>query len=167
MRRIIFAIDPGTGSSSACGICVYDPNTVKIITTLEVWPELQKPTWKRLRDMQTQVMHLLNAARDIHGPLEVRTESFVMRGKGGETLARFIGGVIAHLPWDSEFVEVHNIILKRNITGNARADKSEMGEALKKKVPLCIALIQEMIDNKSWDAIDAACIAICTETMSD
>lgn len=164
MKRIIFAVDPGSGSSSALGICIYDPNKGEILYTTELWPKAnnQKPTWRRLLDMMYQIKSHIESARKKYGPLEVRTECFVMRGKGGETLARLVGGLIANLSWDCTFVEVHNIKLKCFITGRHKATKPEMGQGLISKLKNLpsIDAVQKLIDNNNWDAVDAACIAI-------
>lgn len=163
MKKVILACDPGSGVKSAFGLCLYNPNTDHVIDVLEIRPSLQKPTWKRLQDVAHQVAQYIKVAESKYGPLEVRSEKFIMRGLGGETLNRLIGAVLFAIPTASDFVEVHNIVLKRNLTGNARADKKEIGEALLKRFPHQTKLIQSLIDGDKLDGLDAIAIAICTE----
>lgn len=166
MNKIIFAVDPGTGVSSPAGICIYCPNTDKILFTTELWPDKtnQKPTWRRLLDMINQMKTYLDASVKKYGPLEVRTERFVMVGKGGETLARFAGGLLASISWECTFVEVHNIILKKDITGNAKASKQEIGAALEKRFAHdadSLDTVRKLIHTSKWDQLDAIAIAVC------
>ncbi len=175
MKRIILAFDPGTGSSvdgkiagSALGVAIFDPNSGDVLSVFELRASIKAPAWKRIQDLAQQARVLMIAAVNKHGPLEVRTEVFVMRGQGGETLARLSGALISGIPVFCEFKEVHNIQLKRNVAGDAKADKEAMGEALKIKFkdrPASLDAVCKLIQNKSWDAIDALCVAVCPETL--
>ncbi len=168
MKRIVFAIDQATGASSACGICLYDPNTDKLLATYEFRPQMKKPAWKRIRDIAGQVDAIMAGAIKTHGPLEVRFEGVVMRGRSGQILAWMVGAIIGSVPLFCEVVEVHNITLKRNLTGSSTADKKMIGEALLRRYknsPETLDALQYLIDTKQEDALDAVAIAICTEVM--
>ncbi len=91
-----------------------------------------------------------------------------MRGRSGQIIAWSVGTVIAHLPPNCTFSEVHNIRLKMFITGNHLASKLEMGQGLlaffrRKNNAASIDAVQHLLDNSNWDAIDAVCIAVYGE----
>lgn len=168
MNRIVVAIDPGTGSAesgSACGVAIYNKNTDTLLTAFELRANSKTPAYKRILEISHQLRDVLASAKAKYGPLEVRTESFVMRGKGGETLARLVGALIASLPSDCTFAEVHNITLKKDLTGFGGADKGDIGLALVKRFPKQVDAVQRLIDTKQEDALDAIAIAICREVM--
>jgi len=165
VKRIIVSCDQSTGASSAFGIAVYDPNTQTILQTYQRWPTDKQPVWKRIKQITDQLKHILEETYKQYGPLEIRCENFVMRARSGQILAWSVGAIIAIMPPYSEFCEVHNIKNKVAMTGNNGASKLDMGTSLLARFKALgnqknIDLIQNLIDNKEWDAIDACCIAV-------
>lgn len=170
LKPIILAIDQATGASSAMGLCLYDPNTQTILGTHEIRPSMKKPSWRRIRDIAGQVHQIISLAYIKYGALEVRFEGVVMRGRSGQVLAWSVGAIIGHIPLSCTVSEVHNITLKRFITGNAGADKRAMGEGLmryfeKLNKGEALDAVRKLIDNNMMDAVDAVCIAVCDETI--
>lgn len=168
VKRIIVGMDQSTGASSAFGVCIYDPNTHLILATHELRPNSKTPEWKRIKEIANQLNALLDGAYKAHGPLEVRVEGVVMRGFSGQMIAWAVGTVIAHLPPNCTFEQVHNIKLKVFITGKHNASKQEMGQALtryfeEKKNKKNVDAVRYLCDNGHWDAIDAICIAVYEE----
>lgn len=169
--RIRFAIDAGSGfinakgerKNSATGVCVYDPIADKILEAFEVRTMIIAPTWDRIRDLGKTIRRHLQRIEDIYGPLEVRIEVFVMKGVSAEVLYRLTGAYIAAIPAKSTFVEIHNITLKKDLTGDGKADKRAIAAALLKRFPAQVDIIQNLIDNKNEDALDAVAIAVCRE----
>ncbi len=168
IKRIVIGIDQSTGASSAFGLAIYDPNTHTILATHELRPKSKRPDWQRIKEISDQLHALLDGAYKAHGPLEVRCEGVVMRGRSGQIIAWAVGTIIAHLPPNCTFSEVHNIKLKSFIAGSHNASKREMGQALlnyfiSKGNKKSIAAAQHLVDNEYWDAVDATCIAIYEE----
>ncbi len=169
MKRIIVGIDQSTGASSAFGIAIYDGNTHSILATHELRPQCKRPEWQRIKEIAYQLNTILDGAYKAHGPLDIRCEGVVMRGRSGQMIAWAVGTVIAHLPPNCTFSEVHNIKLKMFITGSHNASKDEMGQGLLKifsNNKKALDTVRQLIDNKSWDAIDAICIAVYPEKES-
>ena len=173
MKRIIIAFDPGTGyidtkgnpQGSACGVCIYDPNKDEILYTQELRASAKEPKWKRIKEISAQMDTLFDIYDKRHGPLEIRTEFFVMRGSGGPILQHIIGALFASMPTTAVFNWVHNISLKRNLTGSGSADKVDIGNALLTRFTKQSTIIEGLIAEGAEDALDAIAIAICTEVM--
>jgi Holliday junction resolvasome RuvABC endonuclease subunit len=89
---------------------------------------------------------------------KVFIESFVMRGKGGETLARLTGALISTVPDKAQFKEVQNTSVKKIIGGSGSDDKKVVANALLKLYPNQVDLIQNLIDAEDYDALDALAI---------
>lgn len=170
IKRIRLGIDQGTGASSAMGVALYDPNTDELLGAWELRPSMRKPSWQRIRDITLQAKSIIDTAIAKHGPLEVRFEGVVLRNRGGQILAWSVGAIIGHIPLSCTVSEVHNITLKRFITGNAGADKRAMGEGLiryfeKLNKGEALDAVRKLIDNNMSDAIDAVCIAVCPDVI--
>lgn len=173
MKRPIIAFDPGSGyndakgrpQGSACGVCIYDPNKDEIVYTAELRASAKEPKWKRVKDISDQIDIIFDIYDKRIGPLEVRTEFFVMRSAGGPILQHIIGALFASMPRTAIFNWIHNISLKRNLTGSGSADKIDIGNALLTRFPKQATIIQGLIDDGAEDALDAIAIAICTEVM--
>lgn len=172
--RIRFALDAGSGyldangkrHNSATGWCIYDPNTDEIIDAGEFRTFGKQTTWQRIRELARLVGVKMQQLTTVYGPLEVRIEVFVMKGVAAEVLYRLTGAYIAMIPADAHFMEIHNIVLKKDLTGDGRADKLAIAEALIKRFvnkPNSLDKLNQLRQNKSEDALDAVAIAVCRE----
>lgn len=165
MSTVVVGIDPGTGVKSPCGVVIFLPNTKKILYTANVTSR-QRNQLKNLRYLPQQVYEHLNETIDFsHNPKEITIyiETFVMRGKGGQTLHRFIGAVISRFPIDTPVVEVANTKVKRLVTGDGDASKLAVGLGVLeffKENESSAREINKLIDNQEWDILDAFAIAI-------
>lgn len=173
-QRIRFAIDVGSGfideagrrHNSATGFCIYDPNTDQLIDAGEIRTFGKATTWKRTRELATSIRTKLNIASSNYGPLEVRIEIFVMKGLAAEVLYRLTGAYIAAIPMNADFCEIHNITLKKDLTGDGKADKTKIANTLVSRFThdaKSLDMVKKLIDNKNEDALDAIAIAICRE----
>lgn len=164
--RVVFAIDPGTGVNSACGIAVLAElsGQLVIVHLEDVWPrKAHKSTMSRIRDIVDQVEDLMSRIYEEYSDCEMRVaiESFVMRGKGGETLQRFIGAVLTRVPGDP-YVKIHeiqNTTMKKFVGGTGKADK----ELILKKVLIRFPnneLLLTAAAGKKYDSIDAIGIGL-------
>lgn len=173
-QRIRFALDAGSGyldsngkrHNSATGWCVYNPNIDEIIDAGEFRTFGKQTTWQRIRELARLVGAKMISTSVIFGPLEVRIEVFVMKGVAAEVLYRLTGAYIAMIPADAHFMEIHNITLKRDLTGDGRADKTAIAAALLVRFAdnkRSLDIIQNLIQNKHEDALDAVAIAVCRE----
>ena len=94
-------------------------------------------------------------------------ESFVMRGKGGETLQRLIGAIYACSPDSFDIVEISNMRLKQYMgdTGSGKADKEAVARGVmnwfraKENCKDAKFVEQLMLDEK-WDEVDSIALAI-------
>jgi Holliday junction resolvasome RuvABC endonuclease subunit len=89
-----------------------------------------------------------------------------MKGVAAEVLYRLTGAYIAAIPMNADFVEIHNITLKRDLTGHGKADKAAIALALVGRFAhdeKSLDIIKNLTDNNNEDAIDAIAIAVCRE----
>jgi Holliday junction resolvasome RuvABC endonuclease subunit len=117
---LVVAIDPGTGVSSPTGLAVFDPYTREILLVANLGSK-KKTSQGRIKDITKQLAAEL--APFASTTLVCFVEYFVMRGKGGETLQRMVGGYIAVLPEEMELEEVQNSTVKKTLAGHGAADK--------------------------------------------
>lgn len=176
MSRIIFAIDPGSGyldergnrKNSATGICIFDPNSYKILLAKEIRTMGRQTTWERTRDLARMVRREMQKAVDIYGPLEIRIENFVMKGAAAEVLYRLVGAYIGSIPDKCTFAEIHNITLKKDLTGDGKADKKAIAEGLLQRFKNdadMLDILTNLMYDKNEDALDAIAIAVCREIL--
>ncbi len=129
MKRLVVGLDPGTGKSSPTGFACFDPDSREIVHTEEVTSKA--PEYKdRYREIASRVRELLECI-DPELDVLVACESFVMRGKGGEILARLTGALMAAVPAHHRFTFVANTTVKKAIAGHGHAEKSEVAEGVK------------------------------------
>lgn len=173
-HRIRLALDVGSGyldangkrHNSATGWALYDPNTDEIIDAGEFRTFGKQTTWQRIRELARLVGVKMQQLTTVYGPLEVRIEVFVMKGVAAEVLYRLTGAYIAMIPADAHFMEIHNIVLKKDLTGDGRADKADISAALTVRFTnnkKSLDILQRLRDNKNEDALDAVAIAVCRE----
>lgn len=165
--KYVFGIDPGTGSKSACGVCLLDVEENTVVWSASIYPKGKAsptmPAHHRIKHINENLQQLYLSAVDMCDDTGTRVvvgiESFVMKGKSGETLAQFKGAVMSGLPFEADIREVQNTTVKKYAGNSGKADKLQIAEALKEKLPASKELLQELIDNGRWDEVDAIGIA--------
>jgi Holliday junction resolvasome RuvABC endonuclease subunit len=155
---IAVGIDPGTGSSSALGVALIDTEAKKLLD----WAAFTSKgdAWERIRDITHQLADFYKEHTHI---TVVTSEYFVMRGKGGETLARMVGAVISTVPTIARWREVQNSRVKKQLGGHGAATKQEVSEGVLDYFgddPESVATISELMMDEEWDVLDAIAIAI-------
>lgn len=160
----IFAIDPGTGKSSPTAIALFDPLARTIAFTKHISTEMSVHH-HRLSDLRTQFDRWMKYTIKLRGAqqLMVACETFVMRGKGGETLQRVIGSYEATVPLDLHWREVYNTTVKKIVGGKGDADKLDVGIGVRyffQENESSWKYVDELIRNKEWDRTDALAIGI-------
>lgn len=164
----IIGIDPGTGKSSPTGFCIIDPEIKQIYYAFTMAPA---PTSKILHHRLVDLTKILSTwltqvQEEILGEQEkalVCIENFVMRGKGGETLQRLIGAYVSATPMSFELREVHNISMKKLVSGSGDGDKLDVAKGLLrwfKGNNESIKRLQELIDDEEWDVLDSLGLAV-------
>lgn len=159
MNFKIVGIDPGTGVSSPTGIAIFDSEgTIDFKTTISC---NYKDGNKRLRYISDTLKDLTN---NYDGIDLVCIETFVMRGKGGQTLQRMIGAAIATVKHETPIQEVYNTTVKRLVGGTGKADKAQVGEGVYKwfhsKNQDSSLIIRKLYMEDQWDILDAFAIGI-------
>lgn len=162
---IMFAIDPGTGVNSACGIAVIKQTAVgnELLHLEDIWPKFQhKSTINRIKDIVDQVEEQMGIfyERSDSNEFVVSIESFVMRGKGGETLQRFIGAVLTRVPTTkTKVIEIQNTTMKKFVGGTGKADKNDVLKKVLIEFPANRMLLEAAV-RKQYDSIDAIGIGL-------
>ena len=164
-RVLVAGLDPGTGASSPTGLALFDPETREIIALQNVAPpDALKKFSHRVRYISEEVEEVLLSVNPYDVQLYTYCESFVMRGKGGEMLARLTGALMSIVPWHSEFDTVANTTVKKLVAGHGRADKVEVAQAVLTYFAsnaASAALVQGAMKRAEWDKLDALAIGIC------
>lgn len=162
MDKIVIAIDPGTGRTSPTGFVAFDPDLRMILHHQRV-TSTHKDTRHRIKDIFEQVSTAISAI-DPDLEANVFCESFVMRGKGGETLARLTGAFMVAVPYEISFEFVQNTTVKRIVGGSGKADKAAVAKGVYlwfENAPLeTRAKIEQLIEDEEWDVLDALAIGI-------
>lgn len=168
MKYLVIAIDPGSGSSSACGLAAILPERREIVCTRAFWPlRYQQPAVKRIKDIVEQLDAQLKmlAVEHPQRTIVVGIESFVMRGKGGETLQRFIGAALSKIAYDWRIVEIQNTTMKKYVGGRGASLKSEVAIGVAKYFAdnaSAAGLVESLMADHEEDVIDALGIGITT-----
>lgn len=168
MKYLVIAIDPGSGSSSACGLCAILPESKEIVLTSALWPlKFHQPAVKRIKDIVEQLDAQLKmlAIQYPQRTIVVGIESFVMRGKGGETLQRFIGAALSKVAYDWKIVEIQNTTMKKWVGGSGASLKSAVALGVAeyfKPNAASAGLVDSLISDHEDDVLDALGIGITT-----
>lgn len=163
---IVVCLDPGTGVKSPTGFAAFDSKTNEILWAIQRGSAF-KPLRHRIRDISDAIeetMLDLEIAIEQDRDVLCCIESFVMKGKGGETLQRLIGSLMGRVPYRWEFIEVPNTTVKKVLGGHGHAEKAEVAKGVfayfstnKKSKDLIEQLI---IRGDQWDVLDAFAIGI-------
>jgi Holliday junction resolvasome RuvABC endonuclease subunit len=124
---IVVAADPGTGISSPTGFSAFDPVTKEILYKGNLGTK-KKLLQHRIKDISDTFEAVLKDVMENHPKRNILVciESFVMRGKGGETLQRLIGSFMGRLPYNVELLHVQNTKVKLCLAGHGHADKHQV-----------------------------------------
>ena len=161
---IVLSLDPGTGVSSPTGLSIFDVDTRSIIHAENITTKL-KPLEHRLKDISDQVSDLINLL-DLEDPKKTVIcciESFVMRGKGGETLQRLIGSFMSRIPYHWQLFSVQNTTIKLFVAGHGRAEKQQVAQGVLhyfEQNKSSVELIKCLIKENEWDILDSLAIGI-------
>ena len=160
---LVFSIDPGTGASSPTAIAAFDPMTKQISFTRNLWTEM-KGQHHVLHDLTSQMRAWYRKLRALRKtPIMVVSETFVMRGKGGETLQRLIGAYESACPLDYWWRTVYNTAVKKHVSGNGDGDKLYVALGVKyffMENEASKKYVEELIMDEEWDRTDALAIGI-------
>lgn len=173
MIQYVFAIDPGTGSSSPAAVAFFDAKNQEVIWSADIWPLGYKPSSRKDRmlphvrikmifDQITKLWEQTVAEYPLNR-IGVCTENFVMQGKGGATLQQMRGAVLCIFPLSVSITEVNNKTMKKVAGGHGGADKEQIGEFLIKALPKSAEVLKELLDLEAWDQIDAIGLAYAAE----
>lgn len=159
-NKLAIGIDPGTGVKSPLGLAIFNPETREIIYSLAIGTT-NKFLPHRIKDISDKLAAHFKWLALIYSQAEVTVyvESFVMRGKGGETLQRLIGSVLGRVPYEFDVVEVSNTKVKNRIASHGHADKSAVANGVLKYFNDSDT-IKDLIDSGLWDELDAFAIGI-------
>lgn len=139
---LVIGIDPST---KRCGLAVIDPDTRTLLHAelLESKHDDARLRIKEIFEMAYERISMLDPELEV----EVYCESTVMRGKGGETLARVTGALMAAVPFEFHFEFMHNVSMKKAIGGHGKAEKDEVAHGVANWFGACGA------DDRSWERV--------------
>lgn len=163
MKPLVIGIDPGTGVNSGAGVAVIDVEKNQLLMAKSVWGSRRGRVATHLRIREISRLISSDLASFFESAQTLFVESFVMRGKGGETLARFTGAIIGIIPDGVGFEEVQNTRVKKLVGGRGDSDKLAVAEAVYDHFegsPESIEIIEELVVAEDYDAIDAIAIAL-------
>lgn len=155
---LVVGIDPATGSSSDTGYCVFNPDTKEILCSYKIGSK-HRPLEHRIKDISDIVEGLLLEL--VGNEVLVCIESFVMRGKGGESLQRIIGSFMGRVPYEFTIAQVQNTSVKLLMAGHGHADKVSVAFGTKDFfAPNLVSQerIKELTAAKEFDILDAIAI---------
>jgi Holliday junction resolvasome RuvABC endonuclease subunit len=150
--KLIVGLDPGTGVSSPTGLAIFDADTKEVLH-VETIGSNKKTAAGRIREIAGAVGEVLTGI-DPTIETHVFIESFVLRGKGGETLARLTGAFFTAIPEHIEPQLVPNTTVKRLVGGTGSADKRGVAAGVAK------LLGDNRLTDLPFDITDALAIGI-------
>lgn len=123
---LICGIDPGTGRSSPTALVIFDPDT-KDIKTMKII-DGSKDFTQAIAEVP---IHIEEYIKDLPDDTIFYIEKFVMRGKGGETLQKFIGAILHKLYNKSKNVHfVQNTTIKLTVGKHGHCLKEDIAEGV-------------------------------------
>jgi Holliday junction resolvasome RuvABC endonuclease subunit len=162
--QYFIGIDPGTGRRSKLGIVIVEALSMRIVAVRELaTSEFDIRT--RLRELSMQYLSLLKESKIDMSKTVAFIESFVIKGKGGETLQRLVGALMAITPGQVvAFKEVPNLQVKLETAGFGHAEKTEVAMGLLnyfiKHNPESASIVQALMASNNYDALDALAIGL-------
>lgn len=161
---IVMGIDPGTGVSSPTGVVAFDAET-RLILLSEIINGKKIEKERRARWIASGLAELIDtlSADPITKIGLVSIETFVMRGKGGQTLQNLIGALESRIPDDARIQRVFNTTVKRIVAGSGDAEKLEVALGVLawfNDIAISANEVRSMIKFEKWDLTDALAIGI-------
>lgn len=161
---IIVGIDPGSGKSSPTGIAIIDAEERRILFTTNLNPakENKKQVQKTLKDLSDKLRQVFDKVKTNKKRIAA-IETFVMQGRGGQTLHELRGALMSAIPYEVDLHVIYNTTIKRLVGKNGGATKQEVALGVADFFKDSIKdsqKIQEFIEEKEWDILDALAIAI-------
>lgn len=159
---IVVGLDPGVSVSSDTGFVAFDTETLKLLYVVEIGSD-RRELRHRLKDISEVVAGLLTELAQQGKPVHAYIEQFVMRGKGGETLQRLIGAIMAVCPDEVKLEHVQNTTVKLVMAGHGHADKASVAFATKDyfvKNADTSEYIRKLLLSKKFDILDALAIGV-------
>jgi Holliday junction resolvasome RuvABC endonuclease subunit len=164
---IIIAIDQSSGASSAVGVAVLTRD-LDLVATAAFRPKKKYVVVeKRLVCLHDQLTEFIAPyiALSLEGqiPIEVCFERTVMLGKSGESLAESVGAFAASFPNSDliSFHKVHNLQMKKFISGTGASDKVGVAKGILKYLPsIEHDKIISLLNGQQYDSLDAVAIGI-------
>lgn len=159
----VVGIDPGTGLKSNLGLSVFDTKTRDIVLAQEL-PAL----WGKSNAMH-RIASIVDQFQEIIIPqfstpdVLFCVESFVMRGKGGETLQRLIGAILSAVPIHCRIHEIQNSTVKLDSAGHGAADKKSVATGMADffiRNSHAHKCIMKLILEEKWDILDSLAIGV-------
>jgi len=155
---LVVGIDPSTGSRSALGFSVFDPNTQKVLVAKEmVMPSPELRT--RIKGLVIQLVKEFKKLDENKLNYVVFVESTVMLGKGGESLQRVIGAIMAVIPSGVQMEHVSNMQIKSFVGGSGKSDKEQVALGLIPFFPED-SLLLDLIKAHRYDALDSIAVGV-------
>jgi Holliday junction resolvasome RuvABC endonuclease subunit len=159
----VFGVDPGAGVKSPTAVTAFEPIKDYLIGGSLITPgDFEKETDRKMKFMADSFAREINQMEISKGDL-ICFESFVMRGKGGETLQRLIGAFLSKVPYNVEIMHVQNTAVKKHVGGSGKASKLEVAEGLLeffKADKYMKQTLTKHIDQRNWDFLDALAIGV-------
>jgi len=172
-RPLIIAIDQSTGKKSKLGLAVFFPMTAtdppKIFYVAEISADRATDSADRriqsiARTLDKHLQEFIYKSVDEQGLTitAIVFEHFVMRGKGGETLAKMVGACLVLLPPDVQIIYANNNITKQYVAGKGGSEKELVAAGVKDYFSRSqnLSEIEDLISLHKWDILDALAIGI-------
>ena len=162
---IVIGLDPSSGAKSAVGVSVINPKEKQILDFTEIVCPKYMPVEKRLKMINKELRSFLYP-KYITGSILIAIEYTIMAGKGGESLNRAVGAMIAATPIDSDtaiFRNVQNTTVKKLIAGHGGADKEGVAVGLEnffKQSDESLNVLRDLIALGKYDIIDSIGIGV-------
>jgi Holliday junction resolvasome RuvABC endonuclease subunit len=162
--KLIIGVDPGSGASSPTGLVVFDPQTLDVLFADNITAS-KRDLHHRIQIISNQLTDIITILEAEYGkrPITFCVESFVMRGKGGESLQRLIGSFLGRLPARYEVRHVQNTKVKKALAGHGHAEKDEVAAGVLdyfKSNKSSYEAVNRLIKAGEWDILDAFAIGI-------
>lgn len=160
--KYIVGIDPSSGARSAIGLALIDLVDNKIMYTQSIMVPQNKDLRPRLKYIMSELIKFFKHIESFElEDYAIGYETTVMQGKGGQTLQRAIGAIIAVTPSNRPLFEISNMQMKLIAGGSGKADKKDIAESLKRIFPKSEILFN-LTAGSHWDIIDAIGIGVAT-----
>lgn len=157
---IIVGIDPSSGARSKIGYSIFDSETNKIqlAGSFAVPVEHTKTLHHRVRYINRHMEAILTSLHPAKQSF-CYIECTVMRGRGGESLARATGALLAAVPYFCEQEFIFNTTTKMLVGGHGHAEKDEVAAGVLNWFEGS-DVVAKLIEEKDWDAIDSLAVGV-------